>query len=119
MLSRTSQLILRNVIFIFIIAILVGIFFSKNYLAYVLGVSIGSIFTMIKLIWMEKVIDKSLDMNAKQAQIYIFGEYMLRYISSALVIYFIISKKNISFIGFLIGLFSLQVAAYFVGMSKK
>lgn len=117
-LTQTSIDMIKNITFIFLIA-LTGVFFTKNYLPYILGLLLGTVFSIVKLILLEKSIDKSLEMDGTPAQNYIFTQYILRYILTALVLFFAVTDKNLNIIGFIIGLFSLQLSAYITGFKKK
>ena len=118
-LSKTSRDMIKNILYIFLIALL-GTVLTKNYFSYILGLSLGIIFAIIKLLHLEKSINNSLEMESKNAQNYTFAQYMFRYILTAIVLFFVITNKNfISIIGFVIGLFSLQVSAYITGLNKK
>ncbi len=109
---------LRTIIAIFFIA-MSAIFFLQNRLPFFLGLLAGTFLSMIKLIMLDSAIDKSLDMASSDAKNYIFARYLLRYLLTALFLFLVITNKNFSLCGFIIGLLSLQISAYVVGFSEK
>lgn len=116
--SDTTKQMIKNMIWISFIALLL-ICFIKTFLPYILGLILGTAFAVAKLILMEQAINKSLGMSPKTAEKYIYAQYMLRYFLTGLLLFFVIKSKNISLLGFLIGLFSLQISAYITGFRKK
>lgn len=116
--SDTTKQMIKNMILVSFIALLL-ICFVKTFLPYILGLTLGTAFAITKLILMERAIDKSLDMLPKTAEKYIYAQYMLRYLLTGLLLFFVIRSENISLLGFLIGLFSLQISAYITGFRKK
>ena len=116
--SDTTKQMIKNMILVSFIALLL-ICFVKTFLPYILGLTLGTAFAITKLILMERAIDKSLDMLPKTAEKYIYAQYMLRYLLTGLLLFFVIRCENISLLGFLIGLFSLQISAYITGFRKK
>ena len=116
--SDTTKQMIKNMIWVSFIALLL-ICFVKTFLPYILGLTLGTAFAITKLILMERAINKSLDMSPKTAEKYIYAQYMLRYLLTGLLLFFVIRSKNISLLGFLIGLFSLQISAYITGFKKK
>jgi ATP synthase I chain. len=117
-LSKTGFDMLKNILYIFFIALL-GAFFMQNHFAYIIGLILGIIFAIIKLLHLERSINNSLDMDSQNAKNYVFAQYMFRYLISALVLFVVLTNKYISTIGFIIGLLSLQISAYITGFKKK
>ena len=109
---------LKNILLIFFIC-LAGLFVVKNYFAYFLGLSLGTIFAIIKLLLLERAINNSIEMDVAAAKNYAFSQYVFRYFISALALFFVVTNKNISTIAFVIGLLSLQISAYISGFENK
>ena len=120
--SDTSKKIIINMIIIFFVA-LTAIFFIKFIWSYIIGLFIGTFISIARLILLDRAINKSLDMPKETAQKYIYAQYMLRYILTGLVLFLVITNKNInkniSAVGFIIGLLSLQIATYMTGFNKN
>ena len=109
---------IKNMIYVSVSALIL-ICFVKTFLPYILGLLIGTMLAIAKLILMEKAINKSLNMPPKTAEKYIYAQYMLRYLFTGLILFFVIRNSSISTIGFLVGLCSLQISAYMTGFKKK
>lgn len=116
--SDTTKQMIKNMVFVSLVALIL-VCFVKTFLPYILGLTIGTLLAIAKLILMEQSIDKSLNMSPKTAEKYIHAQYVLRYILTGLVLFFVIKSRSISTIGFLIGLCSLQISAYITGFKKK
>jgi hypothetical protein len=112
----TTRLVIKNIFLLFIFCLIAGIFIAKNFLSYALGLSLGVFFSVIKLIWIEKNLNKCLEMKSKYAQAYIISGYFLRYILTGVVAFVIINTKILSITGFFLGMILLQIAAYITGL---
>ena len=109
---------LKNILILFLIAIL-GIFFVKAFIAYLLGLFLGTFLSVIKLLLLARAINKSVNLEPHDAKNFMTAQYVLRYFLTSVALFFVITNKNISTIGFIIGLLSLQISAYLTGFRKK
>lgn len=107
----------KNVIIIIIALslILVGIasFFIKELAPFIKGIILGSGFSILKIILIEKTIDKAIDMPKEKAVSYSRFHYTLRYFLTAFVLIIALLRKNdISFVAVAFGLIILRPALY-------
>lgn len=117
-LSRTAQLLIYSLLGLAVIFEVLGIIVSLFYKfeplpKFTLGLVSGTLVSIIKVFSMDKSINKIVDMDEQDAktrgQLYSTLRYFITFAYVALVIVF---RKYIGVIGAIIGLLSLQVAAF-------
>ena len=77
--SNTSKQIIIMIIALFFIIFGISTFFIDNIKSFFIGFSFGTIFSILKLILIEKTLIKALVMPGKMAPNYIRVHYTLRY----------------------------------------
>ena len=109
--------------FFFVIIGLAVIFWIYSFeppLAYFLGLMFGTGISALKLRLMAKSIEKTLDMEQKDAQNYARLQYVFRYFLTLIaIIPAILLRDYIGLIGLILGMLSLQFAAYIAGIIER
>lgn len=104
--------------FLGIATILMGIL-NESILAFTLGAVFGSVFTFLKIMLLEKSVQKAVNMSPEDSRNYMRANYMSRYFLTGVVVLVAIFVKNISLIGVILGLFSMTPAAFITGKLEK
>lgn len=110
--SETAKRIIISMTAISLIFLGIGIFFINNQIAYAKGIIFGTVFSILKLLLLERTINKSLDMSKSGAQNYARAHYMLRYLLTGVVLAVGALEPSISLLGVIIGIFCMRPAVY-------
>ena len=111
--SNTTKQIIFNMLALALIFLGIGYFFTENILAFFLGLLLGTGFSVLKLILIEKTISKAMEMPKEKAIGYTRLHYTLRYILTALVLLIaVFRKEQINLVSVIIGLIILRPAIY-------
>lgn len=102
-----------------LIALGIGSMFTHDLLGYSKGILFGTVFAILKVILLERTINKSVDMPIENAQNYTRLHYMLRYFLTGIVLTISALEPSISFIGVIISLVTLRPAVYIVNTMYK
>lgn len=105
----------RNVLILFVIALLIGIAFVPNKMYYIFGLGLGGFVTIAKIFLMEEVFKKSLKKAPNAATSYVRANYMLWYVVNFMILFIGVSIPTFNFVGVVIGLLLLKPAAYIQG----
>ena len=102
------------------VAFVVGLFFFADWHIYLIGLFIGASVTAVRLFWLERSVGRSLNMEKQGATNYMRLTFLARYAIMAVVLVAVFLTRNYSMItGVIIGLISLQPAAYIFGFTLK
>ena len=107
-----------KVLVILLIALAIGVFISNNPMAYVQGIALGGIFTLLKVYLMNNTIKRAVTKEPEAAKRFVQAHYMLRYVLSILVLFVGIVTPTIDGIAVIIALLSLKAAAYWQGFTE-
>ena len=123
-LSDTSKRLVKVMLAICLIAfgcgiIVTGIWFPDEIFKFAYGVLFGCIFAVLKLILLERSLNKSVNMPEGQAQNYIRLHYMLRYFLTGVVLAVAAVRGISALIGVVICLFSLRPAIFIVNRQMR
>ncbi|NMA83906.1 MAG: hypothetical protein GX962_08590 [Epulopiscium sp.] len=92
---------------------IIGSFFVKDLWPFWLGMITGTICSVVKIYMMEASINKALQMDKKQANLYTNVQYILRYtLTAGVLIVLAITQPPIAILGGTIGLFTMKIAVY-------
>ena len=116
--SNTSKQIIIMMIALFLIIFGVSVFFINDTKSFFIGLSFGTIFSILKLILIEKTLNKALDMTGKKAANYIRIHYTLRYFLTFAVL-LIAVYKDFNIIGVIIGILLPLPAIYIAKFKNK
>jgi len=118
--ARTMLLSALAVCFVFFIAGFAALSIFKIQIetpaAFSIGLACGCALTLVKIVWMEKAISKSLDSDKNGAKIFAFLSYLLRFaLTFALLALAFLFRETVGVIGAAAGIISLRVAAFVAG----
>jgi len=124
-LSDTGKRLVKVMLAISLVAFGVGVivtqlWFPGETFKFVYGVVFGSVFSVLKLVLLERTLNKSVAFSEGQAQNYVRLHYMLRYFLTGAVLVVAALKGGITaVIGVVICLASLRPAVYIVNWQFK
>ncbi len=117
--SDTSKKLLLSLTALSVIAlaigcilILTGYFFTDNAIYYTIGIAIGLVFDIIKVIMMSSAIEKAVDMSPKDASNYVRLQYTSRFFLTIAVLFVAFKLPFVDHVGVIIELLLLQPASY-------
>lgn len=96
----------------------IGILITNNITAYVQGVLLGGLFTILKIKLMEITIKRAVNKTPNAAKAYVQANYMLRYILTFIVLFVGIVTPTIDSIAIILSVLTLKAAAYWQGLSE-
>lgn len=117
-LSNISKQIIMTTIALSFIAFGIGAFMSKNITNFGIGLLFGTIFSILKLILLEKTLDKAVGMTSAKAVNYTRIHYTLRYFLTFLVLLVAVYKK-FDIIAVIVGIILPVPAIYIVNFKNK
>ena len=115
-LTDTTRMILMSTYVIAAVALVVGLFFCEDKFTFFLGIALGTGFSTLKMIMMERSVKKSLDMNSVSAGNYIRLNFTIRYFLTGVVLALAALVPTIDLWGAVIGVFASQVSVHFVNV---
>lgn len=118
-LSKTAIVMIASLAGLFVVLLLAGLlvihflYSFEEPLRYTLGLSLGIISSMIKVILLNKSIARTLDMEGKTVQLYATLQVFLRYaVTIIVVVLAILFPERIGVFGTIAGILSLQLSSY-------
>ena len=96
----------------------IGVLFTGNITAYVQGVLLGGIFTLLKIRLMNNTLKRAVQMPPERARGYTQLHYMLRYLLTFIVLFVGIVTPTIHSIAVILSLLTLKAAAYWQGLTE-
>ena len=122
--TKTMLLSAASVCFVLLIlGIVIILMFNIQYerpLPYAAGLVLGCLHTLIKIIWLEKSINRSLDAEIQGAANFAHLHYLGRYALTAAVFILVFLNQNVfGLFGTIAGVFSLRVAAHVTGRAMR
>ncbi len=117
--SKTLKQIIITVAALGVIAFGIGIFFTENVLFWLIGIAFGTIISIIKVILLEKTLNKAVDMPPEDAKNYTRSRYTLRLVLSVVLIVAAVKIPYINVIGVIVGLLLVQPAVYIVNFANR
>ena len=116
--SSTSKQIIITTIALFFIVTGISTFFVKDIKHFLIGLVFGTIFSILKLILLEKTLNKALDMSGQKAINYTRIHYTLRYFLTFIVLLSAV-YKGFNIFGVIIGVVLTIPAIYIVNLKIK
>lgn len=119
--SKEAKGMIQTILMIGGVGILISFLYYRSLvsLPFVWGTLIGSFVSVVKVIMLDRTVDKSLTMAAKQASNYVAVQQLIRLVISAIALYVGATVEGISLWGVVVGILSFQAAIYRVGPGKK
>ena len=124
-LSDTCKKLIRNTIVCAVTFYILGMiatyfgFFTDSYFHFTVGMLFGSVFTVLKIMLLEKAVQKAVNMSPQDSSNYMRLNYMNRYFLTAIVVVIAIFVNHIGLIGTLLGLFTMTPATFITGKLEK
>jgi len=100
---------------LWIVALVVGCFIVKDISAYVQGLLLGGIFTLLKLRLMESTLKKVVTKEPDQAMAYAKVHYILRYVLTFMVLLVGVLTPSINGIAVMVAMIMMKMAAFWQG----
>ncbi|WP_317366916.1 ATP synthase subunit I [uncultured Tyzzerella sp.] len=116
--SNTSKQIIITTIALFFIVLGISTFIVDDIKSFLIGISFGTIFSILKIILLEKTIEKAIDMTGQKAINYTRIHYTLRYFLTFVVL-LIAAYKNFNIIGVVLGILLPVPSVYIVNLKNK
>ena len=115
-LSELSKRIILAVCILFAIIVLVSVIYYRSFefLAFALGAFLTCGLNIVKIIMLERTVDKAVEMEIAQAKNYITAQYLLRLAITAVVLVAAALAPFINIWGAVIGIITYQPAVYSV-----
>lgn len=113
-LSAIAQKMIRTIIGIALIASVAAFLYyrSRAVLPFLTGVLLGSLTSILKVILLERAVDKAMTMEKKQAGNYVSLQHILRLFVSGLVLFLGAVVPAISLWGVVTGILAYQIGVY-------
>lgn len=118
--SETTKQIILIMMALFIIALGVGILVSPSEVIehYAFALLFGTIFSILKLVLLEKTIERAVDMTGSKAVNYARLHYVLRFFLTFLVL-FIANYRQMNIYGVVIGVLLSTPAVYIMHFKNR
>ena len=125
-LSKTAKIMMAATVAVCFVLLILGVILITllendfKPLLYSVGIAVGCFHSVIKIILLEKTINKTLEMDKETAsgivKLHFFGRYFLTILILVVVAVF---RDKSSLIGTIVGILSLQIAAYVTNIVLK
>ncbi|XJS11294.1 ATP synthase subunit I [Aerococcaceae bacterium WGS1372] len=119
--SEEAKGMIQTILIVGAIGILLSFIYyrSLEFLPFLWGVILGTLVSVVKVIMLDKSVDKALTMSSKRASSYVALQQLLRLAISAIALYLGATMDGISLWGVVLGILSFQAAIYRVGPGKR
>lgn len=94
-------------------------FFQINFVYFTIGMLFGMIFTILKVLLLDRTLNKAIDMPEENAVNYTRLHYTLRYFLTGVVIVVAALNPKVSLLGVVLALLVLRPAAYLTSRGEK
>ncbi|WP_250278064.1 ATP synthase subunit I [[Clostridium] colinum] len=116
--SNTSKQIIITTIALFCITFGISTFIVSDIKSFLIGLIFGTIFSILKLILLEKTLNKAMEMTEQKAINYTRIHYTLRYFLTFVVL-LIAVYKDFNIVGVIIGILLTVPSVYIVNFKSK
>lgn len=116
--SHTSKQIIINTVALFFITLGISTFIVNDIKSFLIGITFGTIFSILRLILLEKTLNKAMDMTGQKAINYTRIHYTLRYFLTFAVL-LIAAYRNFNILGVIIGIVLPVPSIYIVNFKNK
>jgi len=100
-------------------ALCAGLVFYPNPMGYAKGLALAAAFSAVKMIMLERSVNKSLGMPSINARNYMQLVYLLRYLATGTVLVMAALIDSLDLLGAVVGVLSLQLAVHLVHFVMK
>lgn len=117
--SKMAQTILLASVIIAGLGLLLSVWLPYSPLAYLLGLVLGSLTSLVKVYLLDRAINRTIDLEAKQASLYMSWQYLLRLGLTALALVLGAILEWINLWGVVLGILAFQLAAYSIKFRSR
>jgi len=117
--SDTAKNLIITMAAISLLCLGIGLMFFENKYAYAKGILFGTIISILKLLLLERTLNKTVDMDKNNASNFARAHYMIRYFITIVVLAVAAKVDSIDLIGVIIGLFVLRPAVFIVNIKMN
>lgn len=107
-----------KVIILLSVAFVIGILIVEDISAYIQGLLLGGIFTILKIKLMESTFKRAVTKEPNAAKTYVNVHYMLRYAITFIVLFVGIVTPSINGVAVIIAMITMKIAAYWQGVME-
>lgn len=120
-LSDLAKRMIFTISIIGLVCILISIIYyrSLDSLPFMLGVLLGSVVSIFKVLLLERTVDKALEMEQNHVKGYVRLQHMFRQLLSGIVLFMGALVPQISLWGVVAGTLSFQLAVYNIKFMSK
>nr|WP_317357445.1 ATP synthase subunit I [uncultured Tyzzerella sp.] len=116
--SDTLKQIIITMIALALIVCGISVFFVNDIKSFLIGIAFGTVFSVLKLMLIEKTLSKAMDMSGQKAVNYTRVHYTLRYFLTFAVL-LVAAYRDFNIIAVIIGILLPSPAVYIVKFKNK
>ena len=117
--AKTLKQIITIVVALGVIALGIGMFFANSILYWAVGIALGTFVSVLKVVMLEKTLNKAVDMAPEDAKNYTRSRYTFRMVLTIALVAVAIKIPYINVIGLIVGLLLIQPAVYIVNFINR
>ncbi|MGI6169445.1 MAG: ATP synthase subunit I [Christensenellales bacterium] len=120
-LSDHAKKMIRTICILLFILVVAGVVYYRSWscLPFVFGALLGAAVSILKVLLLERAVDKALAMEEKAAGNYVRLQHLLRLLLTAVVLVLAALVPAISLWGAAAGVFTFQISVYILKFSLK
>lgn len=113
-LSKIANRMIRTILIVAGIALVISIIYYRSlaFLPFLFGVVLGTLSSIVKVILLDRTVDKAVAMEKKEAKRYVSSQQFLRLIVSAVPLIIGAFVDGVSIWGAVVGVLAYQLGAY-------
>lgn len=104
-----------KVLILLSVALVIGILVVDDISAYIQGLLLGGLFTLLRIKLMENTFKRAVEKEENAAKRYVQAHYMLRYVLTFIVLFVGIVTPSINGVAVIIAMLTMKLAAYWQG----
>lgn len=117
--AKTLKQIITIVVALGVIVLGIGVLFANSILYWAVGVALGTAVSVLKVVMLEKTLNKAVDMSPEDAKNYTRSRYTFRMVLTIALVVVAIKIPYINVIGLIVGLLLIQPAVYIVNFINR
>lgn len=113
-LSKIANRMIRTILIVAGIALVISIIYYRSlaFLPFLFGVVLGTLSSIVKVVLLDRTVDKAVAMEKKEAKRYVSSQQFLRLIVSAVPLIIGAFVDGVSIWGAVVGVLAYQLGAY-------
>lgn len=117
--SDVNKTLIKSIVILAFIGFGIGAFITHNILLYGIGVVIGTLTSILKVILLERSLNRAVDMQPQDAENYTRLQYSSRFFFTVAVLVISAIVPFIDLYGVIVGLVLIQPAVYLTNFIRK